>query len=191
MTKDKLKAPVKPARPQKPYEPSKDKKTNEHRINIDHLFLGTKYYDENGAEISEEQYNFDYNDDEHFNDGGETENIELIPSLKQLLELVPPGTNTNDIFIDLSLGYDSGRNYDCRPFQNIVLFYTTPFDYEKELKQYQKDLEKYVSDTKYYDEVILKQYQKDLAKYKEEKQIDNFAKKKASLEAQLAALNNA
>jgi hypothetical protein len=173
--------PVKPVKPSKPYPPSKDKKHHKHDIDISHLFIKEKYFDYTGKEISEEEY--ENGDAWAF----EKETEEATPSIKSLLDLVPAGVNPDNVFIDLQLGYDSGRNYDCRPFQSISVFYTTPYSYEDELAKYNLLLKKYEKSLLSYNEKM-KQYKIELEKYKEYTAKLKMEKKKQLLKEQLSIL---
>jgi len=180
------KAPVKPQRPDKPVPPNKDQKVHKHSTDISRLFLKTEYWDSDGNETTEAQY------EEAMNEGPdydyEKEETDLTPSIKSLLTLIPPGTNTEDVFLDLSLGYDTGRNYVCKPFESISLVYTTPFNYDAEMHSYNKKLVQYEAAMVAYNKAIL-QYKKDAEAYKAEKDKLKLAKKKYDLETELALLN--
>jgi len=183
-----MKAPVKPVKPVKPYAPNKEQKVHKHSTDITEFFIKNIYYDDDGNEITEAQWEAGNEDGNSYAYDCETK--ELTPSIKDLLKVLaaPPGTNTDDIYIDLSLGYDSSRNYDCRPFQSASIFYTTPFDYKEELVKYNLKLAQYDLDAVDYNKKII-QYKIEFAKYQEYKEKLRLEKKKANLKAQLAALD--
>lgn len=175
-----MKAPVKPIKPSKPYPPNKDQKVHSHKIDITHLFIKEIYYDENGDEISEEKYEAD-------GDCADIETKEYTPRLTDLLKLVPPHINDEDIFIELSLDYDSSHNYQTRPFEGASVFYTTPYIYQDELDKYKKQLDQYDLDILDYNKKI-KEYKVKWKEYQEYKEKLRLEKKKSLLKKQLQAL---
>jgi len=178
----KLKAPQKPQKPNKPVAPNKDQKHHKHYIDIEHFFIKETYYDDDGNEISQDTY---YSNESY---SFEMERTELNPSLNDLISCIPKGIKMQDIYLDLELGYDSGRNYPCYPFQGFKLYYTTPFSYEEEMKkynmamlQYEKDLVKYKID--------IETYKKEMESFKGLKAKAALEKKKKDLQNQLDILN--
>lgn len=188
VVKEIIKAPIKPVKPSKPYPPNKDQKYHTHAIDISNFFIKEVYFDDDGKEISEEAYEAGDENGKNYSFDKETE--EATPSIKSLLDLIPAGINVDNVFIDLQLGYDSGRNYDCRPFRSIDIFYTTPFFYEEEWNKYSKLLKQYENKLISYNEKM-KQYKVDVEKYKEHTAKLKAEKKKISLKEQLALLEKA
>lgn len=169
--------PIKPIRPSKPYPPNKDQKVHKHSINVFDLFIKDVYYDDNGNKIEEHLATEDSN--------YETE--EFTPSIKDLLAALPKDITNENIFIELDLGYDSGRNYVCRPMNGINIYYTTLYDYDKELFDYQTKLKSYDKDILKYNTDMI-QYKKELEQYQVGKKTQLLKKKKEELEAQLLSL---
>lgn len=182
-----MKAPIKPVKPTKPFPPNKEQTTHKHSIDIKDLFIKEIYYDDDGNEISYEQYDAGNESGEHYAFDNETK--EFTPRLIDLLKLIPAHVNEEDIFIELDLSsYGKERYDDDYDFQGIRLFYTTPFIYQDELDKYNKLLVQYEKDLATYN-VLLRKYKAAQEVYKEHKAAEKLEDKKAALEAQLALLN--
>jgi hypothetical protein len=186
----KLEAPV------KPIAPSLRDKSHTYNLNIIDLvshLQKTKYekYDEElgcDVEISKEEYNLLY--DQHISGISEIElNEEIIslePSIEEILKLVPPGIPLKDVHLKLDV--EQSDYYSI--LGGLVLYYTTPRDYEAEKNQYDKDLIKYKLDLENYKNVLLPEYKAKLHQEKILKQEKAIASKKKRLENELKRLNN-
>jgi len=155
-----MKTPVKPVKPVKPYPPLKSKTHNKNVIEIQDLFF------------KKAKYNEDYDDCFDI-------------SLKKIVSKFPEGTKLEDIY--LSLNSSSYDDYQSYVFKSIDAYYTTPYLYEEEYKNYQKKLSNYNKAILKYNEQLL-EYKKDYQAYKLFKDAERLKKKKEKLEAELKAL---
>jgi hypothetical protein len=170
-----MKRPLPPAKPTKPVAPNPNQEHYTHKLDVESLFFKKVYHSyDDDEEITKEQY-----DSGSIDGWAETEH--LSPSLSDLIKLVPPGISSDQIHIEIDTS--PSESYDT--FNGVTMYYTTPFDYQGELKKYKLAADKYEADKLYYQTVAQPQYKKDLKEYQAYKDAQALAAKEAALKAQL------
>lgn len=170
-----MKAPNKPKKPVKPLYPNEDVKVVRHEVNATNLFFDRSEFDDD----NEDDCEYDHL----------THGTIVNPSIADLIKLVPSGIGFDNIFIDLDVGYEGHSRHVERPLYSVGVSYTTPINFNEEIKKYNKNCIQYEIDLLNYKKNIIS-WEKEMIEYKKQKEINNIDKKKSKLKEELAKLES-